>query len=279
MNQRILKVSPSKLNLIQACSRASNYSALLGYVQQRKPTYMIKGEVAHKGLEHFYSGLMKGGDKSSLINESIQLIRDEIAQTQIEVQEGEDMVLTMKDYFAYYPDDHLEILEVEKAFCVPLFENDELMVLIEGKIDLVAKHKTFDRNLVIDHKTGEQFSPPSMLDNQFAAYSLVSNTPDFMENKIVWGRPKKSKFDPSTKFHRTLIQYTPEFLEDWRQNTLYWILKFDEEIKQDYFPANFKSCRFCQFKKVCEWPDEEMRRSKLDLDFIKAESFDLFEEG
>lgn len=271
MSKVIIKVSPSRLNLIQSCSRAAYYYGILGYTSSSKPDYLVKGEVAHKVLESHYKGM---GD-----NDCISLLRNEIVQTQIPLEAGEDMVLTMKDYFSFYPDSHLEILEVEKSFSVVLYEDESVVILLEGRIDLIAMHTNFDRRIVIDHKTSEQYKgPPIKLDNQYSSYSFATGIPDAMENKIVWGRPKKSAFDPSTKFHRNSLQYTPEDLEEWRQDSTYWVLKFHNEVEQGYFPPNRKSCKFCSFKSICQYSGEETRQRMLETGYVKSEGFDLFEE-
>lgn len=266
-----IKVSPSKINTIQSCSRAAYYYAVLGYSTSAKPDYLIQGEIAHKVLEARYKGANEG--------ECISLLRDEIINSQVGVEVGEEMVLTMRDYLNYYPDNHLEILDVEKAFSVVLHEDEEVVILLEGRIDLIANHKTFDRKVVIDHKTSRKFDAPILLDNQYAAYCYATGITDAIENKIVWGRPKKSSFDPSTKFHRTSLQYTPDFLEEWRQNTVFWVLSFHHQIQGGYFPPNYKSCRFCNFKSICQYAGEETRQKMLESGFERNETpYDLFAE-
>lgn len=279
-SKRVIKISPSGLNRISSCSRSFHYSTHLGYYLPQKPDYMVEGEVAHKCLEIFYKATKEGISSPEAIEVAILAARNEIAQSQLTIENGQDMILTLRDYFSYYnSDSHLDILEVEKPFSLVLFEDDELIILLEGKIDLIAVHKRFDKLLVIDHKTGHRTQYPSMLDNQYASYSLATGSQTVQENRIVWGRPKKTKFDPATKFHRNDLTYTAEFLEEWRNSAIYWVLKADEEMKQGYHPPNYKSCKFCNYKRVCEWPSEEMRRSKLEAEFIKSEErFDLFEE-
>lgn len=270
MSKVIIKVSPSRLNLIQSCSRAAYYYGILGYSSSSKPDYLVKGEIAHKILEERYKGTPEG--------DCISLLRNEIINSQVGVETGEEMVLTLRDYFSYYPDTHLEVLEVEKSFSVIMHEDEETLILLEGRIDLIANHKTFDRKVVIDHKTSMKFNSPSVLNNQYAAYCFATGVNDAMENMIIWGRPKKSSFDPSTKFHRTSLQYTPEFLEEWRQNSVFWVLNFHHQVQGGYFPPNYKSCNYCNFKSVCQYADEDTRQKMLESGFEKNEGFDLFAE-
>lgn len=253
----------------------THYSKNLAYSSEKKPDYLIKGDIAHKCLEHYYKNQENKNNKQ----EAIDLMRNEIVNSQVDVETGESMVLTMRDYFDYYPDNYLKVLEVEKSFSVVLHEDEDLTILLEGRMDLIVLHESVDRVLIVDHKTSEKFDPPNLLDNQYCAYAFASKVTDVMENKIVWGRPVKSKFNPSTKFHRTTLQYTSEFLEEWRQNSIYWILKFDQENQLDYHPPNYRSCKYCQFKRVCEWPNEDFRQKQLDAQFSKREvEFDLFGE-
>ncbi len=277
-DKKIIKISPSTLNLLQSCSRAAHYSKTLNYSSPRKPDYLMKGEIAHAALETFYLAVKEGVSHPEARALALEVFKTRLAATELGHDEIADMVLTMIDYFNHWSlDAHLEILEVEKPFSQVIFETEGEVVLLEGKIDLIARHKEHDKILVTDHKTGDQNRTPHNSDNQYTAYALVTGSELVMENRIVWGRAKTKAYKPAEKFHRSILNYSPEYLEEWRQDTLYWVLKFEEEIKQDYFPPNRRNCKFCQFKTVCEWSGEENRLKKLEMDFVQSEKFDLFE--
>lgn len=138
-----------------------------------------------------------------------------------------------------------------------------------GHIDRLV---TFiDQVYVQDHKTTKTTLSPAYFsefepDNQMTLYTIAS--------QIVWSAPVKGVMIDAaqiavgfTKFDRSITYRTEAQLEEWLKDLQIWLRQNEEYVRQDYWPMNDKSCRMCQFKKICS-KDPSVRevflKSKFD---------------
>jgi len=137
-----------------------------------------------------------------------------------------------------------------------------------GHIDRLV---TFiDQVYVQDHKTTKTTLSPNYFaqfepDNQMSLYTIAS--------QIVWSTPVKGVMIDAaqiavgfTKFDRSITYRTEAQLEEWLQDLQVWLRQNEEYVRQDHWPMNDKSCRMCQFKKICS-KDPSVREIFLKSEF------------
>jgi CRISPR/Cas system-associated exonuclease Cas4 (RecB family) len=57
--------------------------------------------------------------------------------------------------------------------------------------------------------------------------------------------------DEGPKIHRELIMYSPDQVNEWLRDHVYWSKAIDSSREQDNYPKNEKQCNFCQFREIC----------------------------
>jgi hypothetical protein len=101
----------------------------------------------------------------------------------------------------------------------------------------------------LDEKYFAQYTP----NNQISQYSFAGN--------IISPKPIQGIFIDAaqvgvtfTRFHRSRIHRTPDQLEEWARDSLYYIRQNEEFVQRDYWPQNDTACNQyggCPFRPVC----------------------------
>lgn len=286
---RVLNVDSQILNAIQQCARKAQYSFVYNLAPHEKDEALEKGDLMHKMLEVYYSMLLdRGANLSSdiwqeLIQEAgIQAIGNPVLQA---IQSGlyfaskmsipshvsEEVIDQFKAYADYYSHDEWHPLAVEEVGSKVLHEQDDLTIIYNFKIDLVAEKG----NIVapFDHKTGSRRTEPSSLSNQFIGYCFGLGARQIIVNKIGFQKTLK----PHERFQRYVLSVDEARIAEWVKNSVYWIMQYDLQQQMDYYPMNLTSCdkySGCIFKRVCE-SDPDNRAWKLERDFVTVDKWDV----
>lgn len=248
----IFETDPSTLNEIQNCFLKFNFTSVKQLESLApKGAGFERGDIVHAGFHAYYLLQMEGMDWVERKRKALAFAEMKAAESQLEVEDIMNVLESIKQYFDYYKADSWKPLVVEHCFRKLVYEDDELKLILSGKIDM--KVDTGPRNnnleLPVDHKSGIDVAP-NELSNQFMAYSHVSKSNLFCVNKV--GFQKTVPMDK--KFKRHIIPYTPDLLEHWLKNSIWWIKMALFCMENSSFPQNFTSCdkySGCQFKPVC----------------------------
>lgn len=276
----VITVSANSLNL-SACMRKYDYAKLRSRKTLERAPSIDKGDLVHHMLENYYKGKIKqrelGLSHADLIDLAIEKGRQRATETDLSIQDAEQCVQAVKQYCIFYKEDPWIPVEVESAFSYNLFEDDEIRIIFEGKIDLVCINPLRNNmRLVIDHKTGSRNSVPSGLSNQFMGYCVVSGTKLAIMNRIGF----QKTLPPDKKFVRHILPYPQKVLDEWVEWTI-WRARFIAAcIQEGSFHPDFTKCDEyggCQFKDVCLAPPET-RDDMLMRFFRKGERHDIFKE-
>lgn len=274
---RIIKISPSGLNSIQSCFRYSYYHRVLGYDPPGENENFVRGNIIHSMLELYYNNVIAGKVLIENIKESITLLKELLSKTNIDQEDKQAITNSAMEYFGFYANDLYKPLKVETPFSYELYEDENVKILLEGKLDLVTEREQGDGeklSYVFDHKSRKKDSTPSLLQNQYQAYALATGIPNVVDNQFGLQTSKK----PADKFKRRVYSYTKEQLDEFAEWSIYWVLMFDTAIQRNHFPPNYTSCYSCDFAGVCE-SNKEFRQEKLERFFVKRETdFDIFGE-
>lgn len=147
--------------------------------------------------------------------------------------------------------------------------------ILSGHLDRVV---TFSGGTyVMDRKTSsstigsyyfDQYDP----DNQMSLYTLAA--------KVIYNTPVKGVIIDAaqiavgfTRFSRGLTYRTDQQLEEFLDETKWYLRRAEEMAKENYWPRNDKACHHyggCTFRKVCS-KNPEMREKFLETDFVKRQ--------
>lgn len=156
-------------------------------------------------------------------------------------------------------------------------------VLLHGILDLLVRIRATQQVLVTDNKTMNQWGTSKVTEWENAGQpkgyawmvqKLAAEHPElglptqvhgFMLNALVIRPPlqrerKDGSNAPREEFHRHVVYYTQERLEEWRANALLWVETTLRHAANGRYPHNEKACanhygRPCPFLPVCTEPE------------------------
>ena len=278
MSQQLIALDSQKLDAIMSCGRLFDLNFNQNYRPIATPDYLERGALIHDMLETYYK-LRKHRARWSVNNKSYQDIvrsctdvgRFKGNKMQLPISEIEYTIDIFKQYANLWENDGWDnILSVERVASKVLYNSDDLVILYEGKIDLVLK---FSQTIAVDHKHSQSRRDPNELANQFKGYCWLLDTDTFVVNEIGFQKTVK----PIEKFRRHTLKFTSEIIEEWRENVIYWANLALSWEKLKYYPPNYTSCdKFsgCQYKEICKSQPGDYRAYKLAKDF-REESWDI----
>lgn len=286
---KILNVDSQILNMMQMCARKAQYSFLYNLSPHEKAEPLEKGDLMHKMLEIYYSLRKRDGpDLNSPIWQELQVgaaispCEDAIevgvnaglyfaSMMSIPSEVSQEVIDQFKAYCEYYAHDEWNPIAVEEVGSKVLYESDDLKIIYDFKIDLVA-----EKGRIIapfDHKTGARRQEPSSLSNQFIGYCYGLETDTIIINKIGFQKTLK----PAERFQRYILTIDKTRIDEWIKNSIYWTLQYEQYLADDFFPMNLTSCdkySGCIFRRVCE-SDPDSRDWKIERDFTTVEKWDV----
>lgn len=147
--------------------------------------------------------------------------------------------------------------------------------ILSGHLDRLV---TFaDGTYVMDRKTStstlgsyyfDQYAP----DNQMSLYTIAA--------KVIYNTPVKGVIIDAaqiavgfTSFARGFTYRSDSELEEWLDNTKWWLGQAEGFAEANFWPMNDKSCHKyggCPFRKICS-KSPEVRQKFLETDFVKRQ--------
>jgi hypothetical protein len=269
------------LDTYELCPARFNYRFNLNRVTPEKAKPLDRGTLVHLGLEDYYKALQK---KESFEQAKKVLIHS-VQVASVDSDLDADTVSRVIDVLIEHcnrwrdRDEALEILEIEKSFIYVLYEDDNVRILMMGKIDLIVNEIINGmryENVVYDHKSYDRDFPLKRLNNQFCNYSVATESNYLFVNRVGF----QTSIKPEIKHKRVLLTYDPMFLEQWKKNTVKIILdRYLESVASDNWTMNLTSCdkynRLCEYYEVCDSSGEEAKSYKLHTNFNIGEKWDV----
>lgn len=281
MEKRIIVVDSQKLNGMQECMRKFKYSFATHLEPVSKPDYFERGDLQHKMLQVYYNmrkhrlrWTVNNKTHADIVQACVIAGRHHALKMQIDMDEVETGIKTFMQYAGHFADDGWnDIKAVEQVGSRILYEDDELIILYEVKIDLIIGIPGIPI-LPVDHKSGSQRREPSDLSNQFMGYCWFLGVNNIMINKIGF----QKTLPPKDKFQRYLLSYTSNRLLEWQAEAAWWIKQGLDFMDRGVWPRNLTSCdkySGCIYKNVCA-ADPIVRESKLlQLFETRTKSWDV----
>lgn len=277
---RVIQLSDSQLSIWYTCNLRYNFEKLMRYrlVGDSHP-YLQEGSVIHKMLEVFYRHGIPGPDQKDY-SDRIELALNLGTKHAIESEDIDlkgDRLQFIRDSFIQYADhwkqDGWIPRKVEEYFTIELYreedtnEKEGLLILYEGRVDLMVEIPRKEGLVPVDHKSSSSFKKikhPSILSGQFIGYAVATDSTEVVENKF----GLQTSYEPEQRFIRHPITYDSHVLEEWKAWTVVQGLKMDRCIQAGYFEPNFMACaRGCPFTSVC-YTRPSLREWKLTQGYI-----------
>lgn len=280
-NRLVLTISPSSLNEFQLCPRRYFYYKEYEPVGPLRADALDLGSVGHKALEVFY---LSDEAHDVRVHKACEEARRAGLETQLAIEDIEHLIETIKLYLEYRKGEDLQVHAVEAPFSKLLHEDDKVVILLEGRQDLIATW--MGQRSIFDHKFVKQNRTTLPLSNQNLAYAFATGIKRVVINKV--GLQKTLK--PHERFVREPFTYEPSQLAEWHHSTVsHWmnlLIHYMEQEKElnngsraSAWPMNFTSCdKFsgCSFAKFVCSSLPETRESKLLTFYKKKTPRDMF---
>lgn len=294
------------LGWLKLCPRLYQYSMIEGWRSKSTKIDLAFGIEYHWGIEHYDKQRLLGLSHEDAMRWVVdQVLRRTWKHPDFEASDDSNknrptLIRSLIWYFEEFVQDNAKTITlangkpaVELSFRMPLGFGPsdtifEWLDPVAEEMKLVTKSKSetnyilcghIDRLVeftgqvfVQDHKTTKttlsssyfsQFEP----DNQMTLYTVAS--------QVVFSTLAKGVMIDAaqiavgfTRFERDVTYRTEAQLEEWLFDLQILLRQNEEYVKNDYFPMNDKSCRLCQFKKICS-KDPKVREIFLASEFEK----------
>lgn len=270
----ILTLSPSGLKTYQECPTKFKYSNIqrLRPLEEKRDK-LDRGSLFHKMLEIHYNDLINKTPFNDIIIAVTNFAREAYRNDEYDdLGMVENCISNYQEYAVYYSEDGWEPVSAETPFSKIIFEDGDNKIVMEGIVDLIAKNRNSTSLFVVDHKTSDKNDLyPTILGNQFKAYSFATESFVVIKNDIGF----QKTYGPAQRFHRHVLNYTKEHIDEWRESVIYHGLELINFITKDYFPMRESSCWNCMYRKICEsTPDS--RSYKIKSAYKVSGAYDIF---
>lgn len=154
----------------------------------------------------------------------------------ISLEEGQEVIKNFSEYADFYQDDGWQPIEIEAAFSRILYESRDLILVVEGRIDLITD--TRSGRTVVDSKSASRRQEPVLLSNQFICYAWANGVSSVTIDKVGFQKTLK----PRERFNRHILSYPDEIKNEWREWAVYWGKMAVFHVREGVYPPNFTSC-------------------------------------
>lgn len=279
------------LGMLKECPRKYYYSMIEEWGHKRTPLPLQFGILYHSALELYDKRRTQGWSHQDALRDAVRATlewsgtRDENRtwhrwQTDDTARNLENLVRTIIWYAEQFQDDAARTVQLENGepavemsfrMELPLEAPTGDPYLLCGHMDRLVEFQ--DSIWVMDRKSTKttlgdfwfkQWSP----DNQMSLYALAS--------KVVYKVPAAGVIIDGaqvgvnfSRFARGFAHRTQAQLDEWLDDTLFWIKMAERFVDEGHWPQNDKACHHyggCPFREVCG-KDPSVRKAFLGADF------------
>lgn len=293
----------TSLGWFKTCPRLYQYSMLEGWVPKSESVHLRFGLEYHAALQGYAIDRANGATHETAVQSAIYSTLERIADWNVDIKtkagkykNRETLIQLIIDYLDHYIDDPCEtyILEdgspaVELSFKFELevgpqqkvdwVDNDTVSAspqpyILCGHLDRVVRFN--DQLFVMDHKTttttpGSYYFDQYEPHNQMTLYTIAGQV---VLNAVVKGviiSAAQILLEKPNAFVRGFTYRTPDQLDEWINDALFWFSLAETYVEANYWPQNDTACDKyggCKFREVCS-KSPQVREKFLSVDFIK----------
>lgn len=270
----IVALDSMQLGFIQSCLRKYHLRHNLLIDSREHSQGINKGILGHEFLRFYYIARRANETIKQAREEGITHGRKKIPELDLEDDAITDVTRKFIEYTNVYSGETYEIIDVEQPFSVDLYEDDGLIIVWEGIIDLFAKHGA--EFLVVDHKTGSRKDYWDPLHNQLVGYATVKGTKLVMINEVIFVK------GVNEGFHRSPLTMTAEITNLFRESTVASVKNYLAYAAANYYPPNMHSCNSgkfgCSFRDFCK-ADVRTQEWLMKTQYKYTTKWDPFQRG
>ena len=249
-NQVNLIIDSSVLNAFEKCPTLMKYQYIDNLrLKGAKAKALEKGDLLHIPLKHYYAKKKEGMEWSEAVEFAKIKLLKYAPKLSLEPKEVTEVMTTFMSYCEFYQFERWEIVEIERPFRIIIYEDKDLRIILQGRIDLMVD--TGQIIAPVDHKSESRRSEAVANSNQFLAYCYAAKSNNILINKIGF----QSSLAASEKYYRTLLSYEDDNLEEWRDETVFKVRELMGYAEVNWFPHRYASCQDkygkCVFHDVC----------------------------
>lgn len=281
----------TSISTAQTCLRKYYYSMIEGWKPLHESYHLRFGKHYADALEHYYKHRALGLDK----HEALRLVIREAMENTWDRSDDhsgpwlspdtaktrENLIRTIIWYCAQFEDEAIKVVTldggkpaVELTFKIPVDNG----IIFSGHIDRLVEYS--GDIYPMDQKTTAQTISPKFFD-QFKPNTQMSMYT--FAGKAGWQIPIKGIIIDGaqiavgfTRFERGFTFRTDPELDEWYNDTLFWIATAQHASREHHFPMNPASCGNyggCEYRTVCSRAPS-VRESFLRASFKKTTPWD-----
>lgn len=279
-NKRILVFDSQILNAIMNCHWYTYLTFIKNLRFNHSSEVMQRGSLIHDLFERYYKIKKHYQDNNKDFDVDFERIQEVLSDKAREIypehdystDEGEAILKAVQQNLERWRYDGLRIISVEEPFLVKIYENDELLAYLQGKIDLVAEPPNQPAT-PFDHKSRARKHDETTMNNQFIGYAFATNSEFVCVNEV--GLQKI--LAPEDKHRRQTLSIPKGFQDRWLRNTQAWIKELDFSLQNNYWPMKINPyiCAKCVFQDVCKSQSDNEVERKLAIHFHEVEPWDV----
>tara|TARA_R110000868_G_scaffold16913_1_gene74933 strand:+ start:10112 stop:11032 length:921 start_codon:yes stop_codon:yes gene_type:complete len=276
----------SMLDTFQLCELKFHRRYNLNLVTPTKAIPLDRGNIIHVAHENYWNVLKDTRDWVKAVDAALVAFRVAASESDLDIIDPmrsknitstTDYILSVLEQnfeFWKHVDMSYEINAVEQPFSYVLYQDDDVRIIMMGKIDLVLSD-TRTNLFPMDHKSVDRDYGVKSFQNQFTNYSIATGSNIVLVNRI----GLQSSLKPEEKFKRVPVSYDPLKQEQWRANTIKWAFRYLENTQDNDWPENRTGCdkwnRLCEYYDVCDSSGDEAKEYKLNAFFKKDKPWDV----
>ena len=277
--KRIFAIDSQKLTTIQYCARKYNFFFNRNLKPLSPASYFERGSLVHKMLAHYY--ILKknrvhwhprGYSHEDIIEICLRIGRHFGAKMELPVAEVERTLEVFTEYCAFYEHEGWQVLAVEQVASKVIYEDEETIFIYDAKPDLIVRASNLPL-LLVDHKHVKSNRAVCEMSNQFMGYCWILGANNICVNSVGF----QKTLPMNKKFLRHIISYSQGVIDDWVENTIWWMRMIEHFTSSGQWPAYLASCdKFdgCIFQEIC-LTDPFVREIKMHRQFDVAETWDV----
>ena len=255
--KEIIVIDSQRLNMIQNCAYKYDLTFNQDVAPINKADPLEQGSLIHDMLETYYKtrkyksrwALNGFVDKKQIIKICERVAENTAATQQLSIEDVDDTFRVFKEYVEFYWDEPHETLAVEQVGSKIMYEDNELIIIYETKIDWIWSLPNIPL-MPTDHKSSARRGTVHDLSNQFIGYCWMLNVRNLMVNKIGF----QTTVAPKDKFQRHMKSYPLPMIEGWVQNSVWWVKEIRRRERTNIWPNNYTSCdkySGCIYTPIC----------------------------
>lgn len=273
MSKFIVSFDSQRLNTLQSCPERFRLRFDEKLELPELGEGIRKGSMMHILLKHYYLQKMEGrssSDAGIYVLDNYRKFLDDVEFMVSDVH-GE-VIRVFAEYCKFYANETWIPIAVEQPFSTPIYEDDELIVVYEGIIDLRVEIPGMTERPIIDHKTSSRRQYVDNLDNQFIGYAFATGESMGFVNAIEFKQAPDKFFRPPLPFDRALKQ-------TWLMSVVDSAREYLTYEATGVWPRRIRSCNAdkfpCIYRDICKG-DERTQKWVKETRFKVVKEWDVF---